>query len=218
MTYALFSDHAQADSAVRALRNLGASDAAISVINAERLHDAADAAGAVKAGRGRGAGAPSTDPDHATPITGEPGEARDPKIVRDANRNEATAAGLGVAAVLTSLVVPGLGIVLGGGALATGLAGMLSKRSGPSRRPPELQEYLATQNLSDQATGLIGETLDSGGSLLQIDPTKTADPSEGQILQAISEHGGRIAWDLGSVSTHADSVASPSMPQSSITS
>ena len=211
MTYALFSDHAHAESAVRALHNLGAPEAAISVINAERLHSAADQAGAHQAGSGQG-GAPSTDPGHAAPLNGDAGEPRDPQIQRDAERNKATAVGLGVAAVATSFLVPGLGIVLGGGALATGLAGMLSERSGPSRRPPELTEYLQTQNLSSDATNLIGETLDSGGSLLEIDPAMAPALAEGQILQAVSEHGGRVAWDLGVDREHAPSVASPSMP------
>ncbi len=211
MTYALFSDHAHADAAVAALRRLGASDAAISVVNAETLHAEADAAGAGIEGVGRG-GAPSTDPGHAAPATGEAGERRDPDIQRDGNLNQATAAGLGVAAVASAFVVPGLGIVLGGGALATGLAGMLGKHSGPSRRPPELKHYLDTRNLSEGATDLIGQTLDTGGSLLEIDPAHAGGATEGQILQVVSEHGGRIAWDLGLSLTHSPSAASPAMP------
>ena len=152
---------------------------------------------------GRGA-APSTDPLHAAPVTGnlEGGRAPDSDQRKEANTAQAVAGGMGLAAIGSMFVLPGLGIVLGGGALAATLLGVLTKNSGAQESSRDLTNYLRAQDLSDDTVALIQSQLESGGSLVQID-TVASELPEVQILQVVSDHGGRIAWDLGSGLSHA---------------
>ena len=202
MTYALFSASEPAHRAVDALRSHGVRDEAISIVDASQVDGVHD-----DSGRG---GAPSTDPSHATPVTGnlEGGRAPDSPQREDANKTQLVAGGLGLAAIGTGLLIPGLGIVLGAGALAAGLAGVLTKNSGAPESANGLTSYLRSQNLSDDTVDLIGSQLDSGGSLVQVDPVNAGLP-EAQILQIISEYGGRIAWGLGDTLSHSPTAAHP---------
>lgn len=216
MTYALFSSSDAARSAVQALRDLRVRDEAISVVDGttvDTFHEGDDRGAAtpsidpVRDGRGA---APSTDPLHAAPVSGdlEGGRAPDSQQRDEANKTQVAAGVLGAAAIGTGLFVPGLGIVLGAGALAAALAGVLTKNSGAAESSRDLSNYLRTQNIPEESIDLIGSQLDSGGSLLQID-TVRAELPEVQILQVVSDHGGRIAWDLGSSLSHAPTAQHP---------
>jgi hypothetical protein len=215
MTYALFSSSEAARRAVQALRDLHVRDEAISVVDGttvDTFHEgdggrASPSIDPVHDGRGA---APSTDPLHAAPTSGqlEGGRAPDSEQRHEANKTQVAAAGLGVAALGSVFFLPGLGIVLGAGALAAALAGVVTKNSGAAESSRDLANYLRTQNLSDDSIDLIASQLDSGGSLLQID-TVTAELPETQILQVVSDHGGRIAWDLGSSLSHSPTANHP---------
>ncbi|RYG27414.1 hypothetical protein EON81_30190 [bacterium] len=202
MTYALFSASESAHRAVEALRSHGVRDEALSIVDASQLDGTHD-----DTGRG---GAPSTDPTHATPITGDlqGGRAPDSPQREGANKTQLAAGGLGLAAIGTGLLVPGLGIVLGAGALAAALAGVLTKNSGAPESANGLSSYLRSQNLSEDTVDIIGSQLDSGGSLVQIDPVNAGLP-EAQILQVVSEYGGRVAWNLGDTLTHTPTASHP---------
>ena len=200
MTYALFSASETAHRAVEALRSHGVRDESISIVDGSKID-------AFHEGDGRG-GAPSTDPTHASPTAGslEGGRAPDSDQREEANKTQLAAGGLGLAAIGAGLFVPGLGIVLGAGALAAALAGVVTKNSGASESSRDLANYLRAQNLSDDTINLVASQLDSGGSLVQIE-TVNAGLSEAQILQIVSDHGGRIAWDLGSSLSHSPTAS-----------
>lgn len=202
MTYALFSASEPAHRALDALRSHGVRDEALTIVDGSEID-------AFHEGDDRG-GAPSTDPTHATPVTGGLEGGRDPDGAqrRGANKTQMAAGGLGLAALGTGLLVPGLGIVLGAGALAAALAGVLTKNSGAPESSRGLADYLRMQNLGDDTIDLIASQLDSGGSLVQIDPVSAGLP-EAQILQIVGQYGGRVAWNLGDTLSHAPTATHP---------
>jgi len=208
MTYALFSASEPAHRAVDALRQYGVRDAALSIVDGSRLdasHEV-DRAG----GTDRGGAAPSTDPTHATPVSGESVGERHGSDAQnaDATKTQVAAGGLAVAALGAGLLVPGLGIILGAGALATSLAGELTKASGAPESGNGIATYLRSQNLPESTIDTISGELASGGAVIQID-TVDAGLTEAQILQTVSEYGGRIAWDLGNSLTHSPTANHP---------
>lgn len=208
MTYALFSASEPAHRAVDALRQHGVRDHSLSIVDGSRLDDthATDRA----YGTDRGGAAPSTDPTHAAPASGAVAEGGSGSEAQnsDAKKTQLAAGGLAVAALGAGLLVPGLGIILGAGALATSLAGELTKASGAPESGSGIATYLRSQNLPDSTIETISDELASGGAVVQID-TVDAGLTEAQILQIVSEYGGRIAWDLGNSLTHSPTANHP---------
>lgn len=179
MTYALFADAFAAYRAAEALRSLGVPDAELSLVTRQQVQAADD--GSVRTD-GR---APTTRPLNEPQGT----------MSHGGDNSTKAAAGLAAGAVFSSIFFPGLGIVLGGGALAAALGGAMMKKSAQGHGPTPLEDALREGRLSDDAVTTISQQLDSDGALLQLHHRAPGGiPSEAQILQTVSDHGGRIVW------------------------
>jgi hypothetical protein len=75
--------------------------------------------------------------------------------------------GVGVLAGLASLAVPGFGLVLGGGALATALAGAAGATAAGAVAGG-VTGYLKDQGMPEHATEAYREHFDSGGAILAV--------------------------------------------------
>lgn len=187
MTYALFADGYAAYRAVEALRSIGISDAEFTLLSRKEVETAGD--GAVRTD----GPAPTTRSEH------EP----QGKMKDGGTGAYKAAAGLGVGAVVVGAIAPPIGIILGGGALASALSGTLMKKAAQGHEPGPIETALRERRVSEEAIGTIRSELDADGALLQLDHrSPDAQPSEANILQTISDHGGRIVWS-------PDELASP---------
>lgn len=79
----------------------------------------------------------------------------------------AAGVGIGALAVLASLFIPGVGLVLGGGALATALAG-LAGAVGAGAIAGGVVGYLKDQGVPEEAITVYREAFDRGGAILAV--------------------------------------------------
>jgi uncharacterized membrane protein len=90
--------------------------------------------------------------------------------------------GIGAVAVLASLFVPGVGLVVGGGALASAL-GAVAASAGAGAAAGAVTGYLKDQGIDDQAAHQYGEAVSGGGAILAVSlPSGTCDESEGRSI------------------------------------
>ena len=177
MTYALFADGRQAGRALVALQGLGVRDEALSLL---RNEDVTDNGSATTSGPA---------------LTTTPDREGDSITNHDAGNAEKAAGGLAVGAVASFFLLPGLGIMLGAGALAAALSAQLDKQTGAAPPPSHFHEYLQREGLTKEAVASVESTLAGGGALLQVDETKEGtDITEAHVAQNVSDHGGRIIW------------------------
>jgi hypothetical protein len=97
--------------------------------------------------------------------------------------------GLGVGALVAvgSLLIPGVGIVLGGGALATALAGTLGSAAAGAAAGG-VAGFLKDQGVGDEIVTRYSEALNVGGSLMSVNvPTGRLDDME--VEQILAKYG-----------------------------
>ena len=105
---------------------------------------------------------------------------------KDAGAAAATggAIGLGVGAVaaLASLLVPGLGLIVGGGALATAVGGMVAT-TGAGAAVGAITGYLKDQGVEEHAALRYGEAIEKGGAILAVHvPSGDVDEDKARLL------------------------------------
>ena len=192
MTYALFNEAEAAERAAHALRDLGLKDDAITLAKREEFE--------------RDFSGPAAGPSPDGPV---PQSDPNSQMDRDVNKAGIAAAGLGATAIVGGLLLPPLAIIFGAGALSMAAASALGHQSGPAEHSKDYAQYLQGQGLSADTIDMIGGHLTSGGALMQIDEAKEGTLSEAQLLQVVSNHGGRIAW--GAINETSPSVANPNL-------
>jgi len=112
-----------------------------------------------------------------------------------AEKGAAIGAGLGVLAGIASLVVPGFGLVLGGGALATALMGAAGATAAGAVAGGATG-YLKDQGVPDEAAQNYNRTLTQGGAVIAVRlPSGKVDraAAEGVISKYQATHVGAYA-------------------------
>ena len=96
-------------------------------------------------------------------------------------------AGLGAVAVLAALVVPGVGFVLGAGALASAIAGVAAT-AGAGAATGAIVGYLKDMGVDEEVAGEYGHAIQQGGAVLAVTlPSGEVDEAEAAAL--LREHG-----------------------------
>lgn len=82
-------------------------------------------------------------------------------------KGAAVGLGVGIAALVASLLIPGVGLVLGGGAMATALAGMVAT-TGAGAVAGGVVGFLKDQGVPEEAITVYRDTFDRGGAILAV--------------------------------------------------
>lgn len=98
--------------------------------------------------------------------------------------------GLGAVAAIASVVVPGFGLVLGGGALAMAIGGMAGATAAGAIAGG-VSGYLVDQGVDPQHVELFTETVTSGGAVVSVSfPSDDVDSQE--IRSVLEKYSGVI--------------------------
>lgn len=100
-----------------------------------------------------------------------------------------TAVGLGVGAIaaLASLLIPGFGLIVGGGALATALGGLVAT-TGAGAAVGAITGYLKDQGVEEHVAQKYGEAVAGGGAVLAIH-VPSGDVDEPKARQVLEKYG-----------------------------
>lgn len=115
--------------------------------------------------------------------------------------------GIGAAAALAALIIPGVGLVVGGGALATALAGVAGATAAGAAAGG-IAGFLIDQGVTDDQANSLSETVRSGGAVVTVStPTGDLDSTEvSEILQkygaTTTGHGRSATGDAYSTTQH----------------
>jgi hypothetical protein len=102
-------------------------------------------------------------------------------------KGTAWGAGLGAIAVLASLIVPGVGLVLGGGALAAGL-GAVAASAGAGAVAGAVTGYLKDQGVDEHVAHHYETTIGAGGALIAV-TVPSGEVSEEEARSVIDKYG-----------------------------
>jgi uncharacterized membrane protein len=94
--------------------------------------------------------------------------------------------GIGAAAALASLFVPGIGLVLGGGALAAALTGA-GATAAAGALAGTVTGYLKDQGMPDESVATYTDIYDQGGAILMVAPRNL---SQARVEELLSKYGG----------------------------
>jgi hypothetical protein len=97
--------------------------------------------------------------------------------------------GAGIAAALVALTIPGVGIVLGGGALAAALAGTAGAAAAGAAAGG-VAGYLKDQGVGDDVATHFAQTFDEGGAILAIE-TPTGEMDDVEVERVVAKYGAR---------------------------
>jgi hypothetical protein len=165
--YCTFMDSAQAEKAAGALLDYGARKDDVSVICGGLATSATDLDKAAKEGIS------TTTPEDAA---------------LGAAKGAGVGLGVGALAGLASLIVPGFGLVIGGGALATAIAGLVGATAAGAIAGG-MVGYLKDQGVPEHAVLAYVSDLQNGGALLEVVlPSGDVDEIAGQDI--VSKYGG----------------------------
>ena len=107
---------------------------------------------------------------------------------KGAAEGAAIGAGLGIAAAIASLMIPGFGLVVAGGALATALTGAAATAAGGAVAGGVVG-YLTDMGVPDQAAHHYSEGVRAGGVFVSVNATTAATPEE--IHQILMKYNGQ---------------------------
>lgn len=115
----------------------------------------------------------------------------------DALKGSEKGAGIGLAAgtiaALVAVFVPGIGLVLGGGALAIAIGGALGSTAAGAVAGG-LTGYLRDQGMPEDRVGIYHETLEQGGAILIVSPMdETINHAEIEVI--LRKYDGTVAPD-----------------------
>lgn len=187
--YAAFADPSQAEKAAGALLDHGVRPQDLSVV---RSHS-----GDLTVTTSHGTVGRSSDgyPDVITDTSGDVEASAKQGIstttAADAGagaiKGTAWGAGLGALAVLAALVVPGVGLVLGGGALASAL-GAVAASAGAGAVAGAVTGYLKDQGVDEDVAHHYESTIGAGGALLAI-TLPSGDVGEAEAQAVVDKYG-----------------------------
>jgi hypothetical protein len=95
--------------------------------------------------------------------------------------------GVGAVAALASLLIPGVGIVVGGGALATAIAGLVAT-TGAGAAVGAITGYLKDQGVDEHVAMKYGDTVAGGGAILAVH-VPSGDVDELRARQVLEKYG-----------------------------
>lgn len=104
-----------------------------------------------------------------------------------AMKGTAWGAGLGALAALAALTVPGVGIVLGGGALAAGL-GAVAASAGAGAVAGAVTGYLKDQGVDEHVAHHYESAIGTGGALLAI-AVPSGEVDEPRVREVLEKYG-----------------------------
>lgn len=107
--------------------------------------------------------------------------------------------GVGVAIALASVFVPGIGLVVGGGALSLALAGVAGA-TGAGAVAGGVLGYLKDQGVPDQAVAVYHETFQQGGAILAV--TLPADVTRTDVVAVLNKYNAQNIGNYGYVTTN----------------
>jgi hypothetical protein len=96
-------------------------------------------------------------------------------------------AGIGVIAAVASLIVPGVGLVIGGGALATAL-GAWAATAGAGAIAGAVTGYLVDQGVDEHVAARYEDTIRTGGALLAV-TVPSGNTSETEVRGILDKYG-----------------------------
>lgn len=102
--------------------------------------------------------------------------------------------GVGVLAALAAVMVPGFGMVLGGGALATALGGVAGAGAAGAVAGA-VTGYLKDQGIDDVSVERISKSLESGGALVSVS-TPSGEVTTGDIEAVFQKYGGSPGFGM----------------------
>ncbi len=196
MNTALFDNREDAERAVAALRDHGIAEDCISV-----LALSADGSGTTTdLDEKDNATAPGKDEGLTTTTAADAGKGAEEGVF--------IGAGLGLAAAVASIFLPGFGLIVGGGALATALSGALGMTVGGALAGG-VMGFLVDQGMPEHAAKAYAEGLKRGGIIVSVHDTNDATPDE--IHTLFEKYGGqeRGTHPGGSGTTPADLLTTP---------
>jgi hypothetical protein len=176
--YATFSDPGLAQKAAGALLDHG--------VKAEHLH--------VIFPEGYSYRADDDNDEDATDVEASAKKGISTTTVDDAKSGAAKGAGLGLAAgalaALAAVFIPGVGLVLGGGALGLAAAGAAGATAAGAVAGG-VTGYLKDQGLPDEIVSTYGTTLTSGGATLTVMPGDE-DVDQSTVQGIIDKYSGSV--------------------------
>ncbi len=206
--FAAFEDSAHADRAAGALLDHGIHESQLSLVAHEDYHNTRESAASaavvsdtdiqMQAEENEGGmtlRAPKSNPVLDRPeISSKKGISTTTSADAGAGAVKGAAAGLGVGtvALIAALLIPGVGLVMGGGALALAMVGMVATTAAGAVGGGVFG-YLKDQGVPDEAITVYREAFDQGGSILAIAAPAEFDRAE---LQAILAKYGAINIDM----------------------
>jgi hypothetical protein len=95
--------------------------------------------------------------------------------------------GVGAVAALAALLIPGVGIVVGGGALATAIAGIVGT-TGAGAAVGAVTGYLKDQGVEEHVAHKYGETIVGGGAVLAVH-VPSGDVDEIKARELLEKYG-----------------------------
>jgi hypothetical protein len=170
--YASFVDAASAERAAGALLDNGAMAADISIIANEAYHTARAQANAIEAENAAKGGISTTTPSD---------------VAAGAAKGASIGLGVGIAAALASIFIPGLGLILGGGALATALAGGAATVLAGGAAGGVVG-YLHDQGVPDEAATRYSSDFVAGGAILAV-AIPTGSMLTGEVEAILAKYG-----------------------------
>ncbi len=112
-----------------------------------------------------------------------------------ATTGTAVGLGLGALAALSAITIPGLGLVLGWGALGTAL-GAVAATAGGGAIIGGLTGYLKDQGISESFAAKSEEYIGSGGAMVAV-TVPSGDVGEGLAATILAKYGGELHHDGG---------------------
>jgi len=98
--------------------------------------------------------------------------------------------GLGAVAAIASIAIPGFGLVLGGGALATAIGGMAAATAAGAVAGG-VAGYLMDQGVEPSLVETFTKTVDAGGTMVSVSfPSGNANAQE--IVMVLEKYGGIV--------------------------
>ncbi|MEA2552622.1 MAG: hypothetical protein QOJ65_798 [Fimbriimonadaceae bacterium] len=102
-------------------------------------------------------------------------------------KGAAVGLGIGALAALASLLIPGVGLVVGGGALATALGGLLGA-TGAGAIAGAMTGYLKDQGVEEHVAEQYGQAIAQGGAILAVH-VPSGDVDEPKARQLLEKYG-----------------------------
>lgn len=118
--------------------------------------------------------------------------------------------GLGAIATLAAVAIPGFGFVLGGGALATAIAGMAGA-SAAGAVAGAMTGYLKDQGVATEVVDAFATSFEDGGALVSVS-VPTGDTPTATIVSVLYKYGGTIGTSEKNRTVVPQPTAPPHVP------